>query len=52
MTQRELDAAAAAVRRYVDSTGYGNFIDNQICIDVAAAALKAAEAERKSQGAR
>ncbi len=49
MTQRELDAATAAVRRYVDATGYGNFISRQIYVDVAAAALKAAEAERKGE---
>ena len=45
-TQREINAGMAAVRRYVDASGYGHWISDQVCIDIAAAVLRAAEQAR------
>jgi hypothetical protein len=42
ISQREIDAGVAAVRRYVDATAYGRWISDQICTDIAIAVLREA----------
>ena len=46
-TQREINAGFSAVRRYVDASGYGHWISDQVCIDLASAVLRAAEHARE-----
>ena len=46
-TQCEINAGFAAVRRYVDASGYGHWISDQVCIDIATAVLRAAEHARE-----
>jgi hypothetical protein len=49
MTQREINAGFAAVRRYADSTSYGSWISDQVCQDIAIAVLSASEQARQLQ---
>ena len=46
-SQREINAGFAAVRKIADYSGYGNWIGDQMCIDIAVAVLRAAESARQ-----
>ncbi len=47
MTQPELDAAALAVRQFIDGTGYGHWVTDDQCRRVAYDAVAAAEKVRR-----
>lgn len=48
MTDAELNAGAAAVRKYADDSGYGSYIDDEKCRAMAAAVIEALEDARSS----
>jgi hypothetical protein len=45
-SEREIQAGVAAARAYVDSTGYGSFISNDVLRAVVVYVLRAAERAR------
>lgn len=45
-TQSEINAAAIAVRKQVDATGYGHWVANDLVFSMVKTALAAAEAAR------
>lgn len=41
MTERQIKAGTAAVRKLIDDAGYGSWVSDDICREVAIAVLKA-----------
>ena len=47
MTLAEQVAATAAVRKVIDATGYGSYVSDEMCHELASAALQAADEVRR-----
>jgi hypothetical protein len=44
MTEAQIEAAEAAVRKFVNDAGYGSYISEAVCRELAIAVLKAIHA--------
>lgn len=47
MNKYDVETGSLAVRKYVDASGYGNFVSQEHCDAMAAAVIKAVDINRK-----